>query len=112
MKARLTGANDRAVRNPDRLHPLSANQARLARAMADVLIDATKRTGAPFHQGDLVIKRYVSSSGHSDLLCILGDKDAITSIIDFARSLGSDEASWTEGSDGQARSSAQPHPAR
>lgn len=94
---------DRPVRTPDRPYPLSADQIRLARAMAGVLIDAAKRTGAPFHQGDLVIKRYLSSSHKNDLLCILGDQAVLTSIVEYARSLGSDETAWTEAGDGQAR---------
>lgn len=103
MKTRPAGANDRTTRNPDRRYPLSADQVRLARAMAGDLIDAARRTGAPFHQGDLVIKRYLSSSGASDLLCILGENSALGKIIEFARSLGSDEVTWTEDSDAQAR---------
>lgn len=103
MKARFAGANDRATRNPDRRYPLPADQVRLARAMAGVLIDAARRTGAPIHQGDLVIKRYVSSSRQNDLLCILGDHDALTDIVEYVRSLGADETMWTESSDAPAR---------
>lgn len=104
MKARFTGANDQKTRNPNQPYPLPADQVKLARAMAGVLIDAARRTGAPFHQGDLVIKRYLSSSSQNDLLCVLGDHDTLTIIVEYVRSLGADETAWTEGDDGQARS--------
>lgn len=104
MRARFTGSNDAKTRNPGSHYPLPADQIRLARAMAGVLLDAAQRTGAPFQQGDLVIKRYVSSSRKNDLLCLLGNADALTEIIDFARSLGADDTEWTEGESEQARS--------
>lgn len=103
MKARFADSNAAKTRNPTKPYPLSADQVKIARAMAGVLIDAAKRTGAPFHQGDLVIKLYVSSSRENDLLCILGDHDALTSIVEYARSLGGDETAWTEEGDGQTR---------
>lgn len=103
MKARFSGSNDAKVRNPNPPYPLSADQVRLARAMADLLIDAAERTGAPFHQGDLVLKRYLSSSGGNDLLCILGDHDVLSEVIEYARSFGRDETVWAETNDGQAR---------